>query len=62
MSQPARPTRVNRNAVLASGVARRMSEAMVMNRAGTDGDAVDGRDDRLAAIDHRLDEIPRSCG
>ncbi len=29
MSQPARPTRTNRKAVLASGVARRMSEAMV---------------------------------
>ena len=30
MSQPASPTRVNRNAVLASGVAMRMSEAMTM--------------------------------
>ena len=30
MSQPASPTRVNRNAVLASGVAIRMSEAMAM--------------------------------
>ena len=30
MSQPARPTRVNRKAVFASGVAMRMSQAMAM--------------------------------
>ena len=30
--------------------------------AGADRDAVDGRDDRLAAIEHRLDEIAGHAG
>jgi hypothetical protein len=62
MSQPARPTRVNRKAVFASGVARRRSEAMVMIAPAPTADTVDGRDDRLAATDHRLDQVTGHAG
>ena len=57
MSQPARPTRVNRKAVLLRGVPRRMSDGHRQDRAGAGADAVDRRDDRLRAGAHRLDEI-----
>ena len=57
MSAPARPTRTNRNAVFA----RRRAEPQVgrerEHRARAGADAVDGRDDRLRAMAHRLDEV-----
>ena len=57
MSAPASPTRVNRNAVLASR--RRVAQVgrHRQNRAGAGADAVDRGDDRLRALPHRLDEI-----
>ena len=57
MSQPARPTRVKRKAVFASGVAEAQVGGHGDDGAGADADAVDRGDDRLAAVEHRLDEV-----
>ena len=58
MSQPARPTRVKRKAVLAAGVRDAQVGEERDHRAGADADAVDGGDDRLRTGAHRLDRSP----
>jgi hypothetical protein len=55
MSQPARPTRVNRNAVLLRAVPDVRSQRQ--HRPGTGAHAVDRRDHRLRAGAHRLDHV-----
>ena len=62
MSQPARPTRVKRNAVLASGVARRRSEAMATMAPAPTQMPSTAAIDRLAAAEHRLDEVAGHAG
>ena len=48
---------MKRKAVFASGVAKRMSDGHGEDRAGADAHAIDRRDDRLAAMEHRFDEV-----
>ena len=57
MSQPARPTRLKRNAVLLRAVPTRRSRRHRQDRAGAGADAVDRGDDRLRADAHRLDQV-----
>ena len=58
MSQPARPTRVNRNAVLALGRAEADVGGECDHRAGADAHAVDRGDDRLRRSRHGLHQSP----
>ena len=58
MSQPASPTRVNRNAVFACGVAQPHVAKQRNHSTGADTDPVNRGDDRLRAGTHGLHEIP----
>ena len=62
MSQPASPTRVNRNAVLASGVAMRMSDAMAMMAPAPTATPSTAAMIGLPQFEHRLDEIAGHAG
>ena len=62
MSQPASPTRGEQE----GGLCLRRRKTQVRrhgdDRAGADADTVDGGNDRLAATDHRLDQIAGHAG
>ena len=62
MSQPARPTRLNRNAVLRARGAEAQVGRHRDDRAGARADAVDRGDDRLRAGAHRLDQVAGHAG
>jgi hypothetical protein len=62
MSQPARPTRVNRKAVLLRAVPRRMSEASARIAPAPAQMPSIRRDDRLRAGAHRLHQVARHAG
>ena len=62
MSQPASPTRVNRNAVFDCGGAVAQIGGHRDDRAGAGADAVDRGDDRLRASAHRLHQIAGHAG
>ena len=57
MSEPASPTRVNRNATLARGRAEPQVAGGRDRRPGAGADPVDGGDDRLRAVPDRLHEV-----
>ncbi len=62
MSQPAKPTRVKRKAVLAAGGRVAQIGRHRQDRAGSGADAVDRRQNRLRTQPHRLDQIAGHAG